>query len=818
MLFAEIILPLALPRTLTYGVPEELQTKIKPGQRVEVGFGKNKLYSGLVFELHQNKPNSYQVKSIKKILDKHPIVSSLQLQFWNWIAQYYCCTLGDVMQAALPAHLKLMNDSILVWNNQVLKIPTQELSDEGFLLAEALQIRKQLTVDEMRQIAGEKNHAAAIRELLDLDLAFIQDSLTEKYKPKFEDYLTFTREYLDDDEKLAPVFDHLKSAPKQSELLLHFIQLNQKDEVSKSELLKQARSSHAQLNALIKKGILEIYRKEVSRLASSPTRQLEAPKFELNKEQTEAWHQIHQLWEQEEKEVVLLHGVTGSGKTMLYIRLIEESIQKDEQCLYLLPEIALTTQLVQRLNAHFGEQLGVYHSRFSNNERVEIWNKVRDGSYKVVIGARSALWLPFKKLSRIIIDEEHETSYKQQDPAPRYQARDAAIVLASLHKAKVLLGSATPSMESAYNVQKGKYGLVSLKQRFQNQAMPDVKVLSAGNIRPSLSTILTLSLLEAIQANMKEGKQCLLFQNKRGYAPFLLCRSCGFVPHCPNCDVSLTYHKQSDKLHCHYCGYKTNPIQTCPQCGQNKMVARSFGTEKIEEELSRIFPKRKIARMDTDSVRGKNRMAQLIRDFERGRIDILVGTQMIVKGLDFDNVGLVGILNADSLWSYPDFRINERAFQLMEQVSGRSGRAAGRQGQVIIQAYNLKHPLLEMVIQHDYKAFYRQEIAYRQQFGYPPLIRLIKLTLKHQKQEKILKAADDLAQRLRAIEGFEVQGPMIPTIPRVRNKYRLEILLKFAPSKGSTRGLKNKLLHQINETAGQRGNSGIQFIIDVDPG
>lgn len=814
MLFAEIILPLSLPRTLTYGVPESLHQDITEGIRVEVAFGKNKAYSGIVFQLHHQKPDSYQVKPIKKILDQKPIVSALQLTFWEWIASYYCCTLGDVMQAALPAHLKLMNNSVLVWNDNVMDIPN-DLSDEGYLLAEALQIRKKLTIEEAKLIAEEKNHAHAIAEIIEWELAFIEDELKEKYRPKKEKFVGLNSIYVRDETALEPVFESLKKAPRQSELLLQFFQIRQQEkEVLYARLLKKSRASAATLNALVNKGILEIYTKDTSRILLGKSSE-RVPSFELNEEQESARISLLEQWK--EKPVVLLQGVTGSGKTMVYIRLIEEQIQAGKQVLFLLPEIALTTQIVHRLHAYFGDKLGVYHSRFSNNERVEIWQKVQKAEYQIILGARSSLWLPFQQLSLIIVDEEHETSYKQQDPAPRFQARDAAIYLAGLSGAKVLLGSATPSLESAYNVQTGKYGYASLKSRFQNLPLPYVTTVAAGNTKPSLSSLLTLPLLNALQETLSDGRQVLLFQNKRGYAPFLICALCGHIPHCPNCDVSLTYHKASDKLHCHYCGQRSQPLKHCPQCGSNKIMARSFGTEKIEEELQRIFPKRKTARMDTDSVRGKNRMNQIIRDFELGRIDILVGTQMIVKGLDFENVGLVGILSADSIWSFPDFRVNERSFQLMEQVSGRAGRTINNPGRVFIQAYNQKHPLLEWIRKHDYRSFFREEMNVRQQFNYPPFSKLIQLTLRHQNQTKVATASQVLAIKLQQSTGITVQGPVPAIVARVRNHYLFEIRLKI-PRNIAIKQEKQKILQAIRETQSQRGNSGIIITIDVDPG
>ncbi|HTN38432.1 MAG TPA: primosomal protein N', partial [Arachidicoccus sp.] len=489
---------------------------------------------------------------------------------------------------------------------------------------------------------------------------------------------------------------------------------------------------------------------------------------------------------------------------------------KGKQVLFLLPEIALTTHIVSRLREFFGDELGVYHSRFSNNERVEIWRKVQSGAYKLILGARSAVWLPFSELDLVIVDEEHDASFKQYEPAPRFQARDSAIYLAHLHKAKILLGSATPSLESAFNASQKKYGYATLKHRFGNVAMPQVTSVAAQNTQASLSGLLTLSLLDAIQETLSKGRQIILFQNKRGYAPFLICAVCGHVPHCKNCDVSLTYHKASDKLHCHYCGQKTAPIKHCPNCGSPKIIAKSFGTEKIEEELQRIFPKRRIARMDLDSMRGKNKHQQLIDDFEKGRLDILVGTQMVTKGLDFENVGLVGILSADSLLSYPDFRVNERAFQLMEQVSGRAGRVDG-QGQVIIQTYNLKQPVIQWVKDHDIRSFYQSELEYRKQFGYPPFSKLIKITCRHRDKEKTTEAAINLAQELNKIPNCTVQGPAPALIPRIKSSFLFEIWLKLPPEASLLSRAKQGIAAAIHTILAQKGFSALQIIPDVDP-
>lgn len=811
MQFVDVILPLNLSGTLTYGVPLKWQGSVQPGMRVEVNLGRNKLYSAIVLQVHNNKPEAYTVKPVRNIIDDQPVVTTNQLKFWQWVAKYYLCSLGDVMNAALPAHLKLMSESLLIWN-ELLQEPPLNLSDDAFIIAEALHVRKRLTIDEVRQLLEGKNTSRAINELLEREVAIVTELLEERYKAKTERYVFLDKMY-EDEALLNDIFRQLEKKPKQLALLMCFFQMRQQDgAVQATDLLKKAKATTTQLNSLIEQGVLRIELLAVDRLAISNTQQQH--EVSLSDEQQQALEEIKTGWQKH--SVTLLHGVTGSGKTMLYISLIKEALTTGKTALLLLPEIALTTQIVSRLRAYFGDELGVYHSRFSDNERVEIWKKVRDGKYKVVLGARSALWLPFADLQYVIIDEEHETSYKQYEPAPRFHARDAGIYLAALHGAKVLLGSATPSLESSYNAQTGKYNYVALKGRYRSVAMPEVEVVPAKNIQAALSPLLTTNLLEAITQTLADGKQVILFQNKRGYAPFLICGVCGWVPSCKNCDVSLTYHKSTDKLHCHYCGTRSAPIKHCPSCNSPHITSKSFGTEKIEEELQRIFPKVKTARMDLDSVRGKNKQAQLNDDFTRGKIDILVGTQMVVKGLDFEHVGLVGIISADSLLSYPDFRVNERAFQLMEQVSGRAGRLDGK-GKVMIQAYNLKHPVLNWVKEHDYRSFYHAESGARQTFGYPPFFRMIKLTCRHRDDAKAAKGIGLLAEQLAGIKDIVLQGPAPALIPRVRNYYLHEIWLKVPRDATFTQQVKEWIQLAIAYVMQQRGNSTLQIIADVDP-
>ena len=812
--FADVILPLNMPQALTYGVPEALQAALKPGMRVEISLGRNKQYSGVILRLHDEQPEAYEVKPIRAVIDDTPVVNERQLRFWQWVAHYYAAAPGEVMQAALPAHLKLMGETRLQWAPRHPEIE-QSWSDEAILAVEALQMRQAISISDLRSIVGRKQLITVLHELLDAEAVIINDSLEPAYKHKIEKFVSLTPAY-SAPQALLPVFDELRRAPKRIELLMAFVELSVKNKsVSQQDLLERSGATTAQVKALADKGIFEIEERNADRVTFSENDAVQEITF------TPAQETAYNLLQNElaEKDVALLQGVTGSGKTLLYIQKIRECIAAGKQALMLLPEIGLTTQLVRRLYAYFGAELGVYHSRFTNNERVEIWEKVQRGTYKVVVGPRSALWLPFRDLGVIIADEEHDPSYKQKDPAPRFHARDAAIYLASLHGAKMILGSATPSVESLYNVQQGKYAHVPLKERYRGVKLPVIEIINAKSLEETRRQgfqILTPELQAAMTEALGQKKQVILFQNRRGYAPFQICSVCGFVPQCRNCAVSLTYHKSSDKMHCHYCGLVQPVMHNCPQCGSNKLTTRSFGTEKIEEEVKQIFPSARVARMDVDSMRGRNSLSNLLDQMEKQEVDILVGTQMVVKGLDFAPVSLVAILSADSLLSYPDFRVNERAFQLMEQVSGRAGRADG-EGRVLIQAYNLQHPVLQWVMHHDVNAFYRHEIGYREFFHYPPFVRMIKVIFKHKEEPKALEAATQMAEALQKIETIHVQGPVPGIVARVRNLYVQEIWIKCPRNTAVLDSVKAFLKDQRIVISGARGMSGVQVLIDVDP-
>ncbi len=774
-MFVEVIIPLALPKNYTWQVPEQMQLAIAPGIRVEVALRKNKKYAGIVKRIVKEIPAQFTPSPILNILDSTPVVNEIQLKLWEWIAKYYMCTEGEVMQAAIPANLKLSSESVLQWNEER-TLDFSDLSDSEFIIAEALEIKGELKISEVQQLLDINNTYPVIKKLVEKGVCFVWEELKEKYKQKTENYILLHPKYAQENE-LEQLLNNWSRAPKQMELLLAYLHLkNTIGVVTQPDLLKKANASAAQLKGLIEKGILIVERRNTDRLPSLP--KLLSLDFTLSAAQRSALASIKQIFES--KTVCLLHGITASGKTQVYMKLIEEQIQLGKQVLYLLPEIALTAQMIRRLQKSLGGHIAIYHSKFNPNERVEIWNKINSGETKVVLGARSALFLPFNNLGLIICDEEHDASYKQQEPAPRYHSRDAAIYYASLFNARVLLGSATPSIETYFNVQQNKYGLVELLERYGDVAMPAIELIDLKQIpaKQRSETPLSPALLKGIQETLEAKKQIILFQNRRGYAPYMICDTCGWIPHCNHCDVTLTFHKGKQKLSCHYCGTTYPILQTCMACGNHHFVQKNFGTEKIEELVSEAFPQAVIARMDYDSVKGKHDHDNLIKIFEQHRIDILVGTQMVVKGLDFEKVSLVGIIDADGILNFTDFRVNERAYQLMEQVSGRAGRKDGL-GKVMVQVSNLKHPVLQFVQQHNYQALYQFEIENRQQFHYPPFTRLIQVIFKHKDKHVAEEAANIMQQGLSKQFGAYLNGPSQPIVDRIRNQYIWEILLKL---------------------------------------
>ena len=741
VMFAEVILPLALPTTYTYAVPPPFADKIKPGCRVEVVLGKNKRYAGIIKLITSEVP-AYNTKEILNVLDEEPVLYPQQLQLWNWMSQYYMCSEGEVMAAALPAHFKLSSETILLFNEEY-GDDFSSLNNEEYLLAEALLIKKQLNITEVQQVLDDTHVYPVIKKLIDKKVCVVWEALSERYKTKKENFVLLNPQY-DTEAAMGELLNNWTKAPKQMELLLSYLHLiKTTGEVTQTELLKKSGATAAQLNGLAEKKILLIEKRTVDRIKTMPKAMEVA--FELSPAQQVSLQKVQESFNNQ--NVCLLHGVTSSGKTQLYVKLIEAYYKQGKQVLYLLPEIALTAQMIRRLQFHFGGNIAIYHSKFNNNERVELWNKIKSGEIRIVLGARSALFLPFKDLGLIVVDEEHDPSFKQQDPAPRYNARDAAVYYGALFNAKVLLGSATPSVETYYNAQKGKYGLVELNERFGKIQLPAIEIINTRQVAQKGKVMLSPQLKEAIEKTVADGRQVILFQNRRGYSPYLICGTCGYLPQCKNCDVTLTLHKYSNKLHCHYCGTTYPKLIACPACGSVNWIEKNFGTEKIEEMIEDEFSSLKVARMDMDSVRGKSAHDNLIKLFEQQRIDVLVGTQMVVKGLDFEKVSLVGILDADGLLSFANFRVNERAFQLMEQVSGRAGRK-DLQGNVLIQATQINHPVLQFVKDHDYKKLYAFEITNRQQFFYPPFSRIIEITLKHKVKETVDAAADKLSAAL----------------------------------------------------------------------
>ena len=811
-LLAEVIIPVALPQNYTWSVPASMRDQVQIGIRVEVNLGARRRYAGIIKRLHTDKPH-FKPKPIIQVLDDHPIVTETQLIFWTWIAQYYLCTEGEVMSAALPTNFKLSSETWLRL------LPTYgedftALEDAEYLLAEALSIKKQLRISEAQLILQNKQVYSIIHRLVELGIAELVESLQEKYASRLDTFISLHPTY-QDETTLADLLNGGLRAPKQLELLLAYLDLKRdNDSITRTTLLKRASSTAAPLQALIEKEILIAEKRSVGRI-TRPEAFVKLD-FTLSSYQETALQSIRSQWNQQ--DVCLIRGVTGSGKTHLYIQLIADAIQQGRQVLYLLPEIALTSQIIRRLQQHFGGGVGVYHSRFSGNERVEIWNEVRSGKIRVMLGARSALFLPFTDLGLIICDEEHDASYKQQDPAPRYHARDAAIYLAARYQAKVLLGSATPSLESFYHAQQGKYGYVELTQRFGAGELPSLQVIDTRAILKEDRTRVSMTppLMKRMEEVLAQKRQIILFQNRRGYSPYQLCILCGWIPQCEHCDVSLTYHKKSNQLRCHYCGSSYPLVQRCHACGHDQFGQRSFGTERIEEQLQLHFPKARIARMDVDTVKGKQAHDQLIQQFETGEVDILVGTQMVVKGLDFDRVDLVGILDADGLMHFADFRASERAFQLMEQVSGRAGRKQAN-GQVLVQTSDPEHSILKWVAAHDYIGFYEAELKKRQAFGYPPFSRMIRVLFRYKKQSVVEQAAQAWAKAMGTTWQARMIGPAEPMIARIRDQYRMEVWLKLPRSAKSIAEAKGKIISSIYQFRKEKSLARVDVVIDVDP-
>jgi len=826
--FIDVIVPLSVPNKFTYRIPEELNEDIAVGKRVIVQFGKSKFYTAIIYNIHQTAPANYVAKYIESIIDEHPIIAKQHLQLWDWICQYYLCNPGDVLNAALPSGLKLSSTSHITLNPEFSLDETDytDFTEKEHNVLEALQINSSLSFDDVAKILEIKMVQKCINRLIKKGAIVIYEEIKDKYKPKLVNYIGVNTNLLTNQNELKTTLDTLeKKAFKQAEVLLCVLNLLKTDSdakqtgyVKKAMLLKQFDTSV--INGLVKKNIFTETEIETSRLVFEHK---DKTKKYLNEFQQKAVAEIEQLFK--EKQAVLLHGVTGSGKTEMYAELIHKTIDQGKQVLYLVPEIALTTQLIGRIRSIFGNSVGIYHSKFSENERVEIWNSILNEhssasdskQFNIVLGTRSALFLPFNNLGLIIIDEEHDNSYKQQDPSPRYHARDAAMYLANLHQAKVVLGTATPSFETYYNALQGKFGFVKILQRFGNAQLPKTIVcdLKKETQEQQNKSIFSHQLVNAITQALAKKEQIILFQNRRGFAPYTECASCHWIPMCTHCDVSLIYHKQTNKLSCHYCGYSIAPPTSCNACGNNQLKYKGFGTEKIEEEIELLFPTAKVVRMDLDTTRSKYAYKQLIDEFELGNVDILVGTQMVTKGLDFDNVSVVGVLNVDSVLNFPDFRSFEKAYQLIVQVSGRAGRK-DKAGTVYIQTNQPEHDVIKQVIENNFPQFYQSQINERQQFNYPPFTRVIELSVVSKDSNVANDICNQLGVQLKPLFGGMMLGPEFPLVAKIKDQYHKRILLKINRDYSPTQ-VRNILKQEIDTLQYNNKSSLYRLHIDADP-
>ena len=820
-LFAELLLPVPVPRLFTYRIPFNLNDHVRVGQRAIVQFGDRKIVTGLIFNIHEQVPKDFEAKSILELLDEFPAVNGIQLKLFQWMADYYLCTLGEVMNAALPAGLKLSSESMVqVHPAFSLEESTLDFSEKEVRLLRKLQ-QGTMTYTEIAKFLGVKFIFSILKSLSGKEAIILFEEVQEKFRPKTEKRIRL-KNNINAAKVLEEIFQTIASRPKQEAVLLKYLQdvpvlqvpEANKTGISRKDLL-EGDISESSVNTLIKSGILEEFETVVPRFGFAEPK--EPPVVLLSEEQESALYEIIKSFD--EHAATLLHGITGSGKTEIYINLIRKALEGDTQVLYLLPEIALTTQIVHRLKKIFGNSMGVYHSRFSDNERVEVWNGILSGKFKFVIGVRSSIFLPFDNLGLIIVDEEHDGSYKQQEPAPRYHARDVAMIVAQLHHAKVLLGSATPSVDSYYHAKQNKYGLVKLEKRFGEAILPEIALANMGQERKqkTIKGEFSRALLLRIEETLSRKEQVIIFQNRRGYSPMMSCEDCGWVPKCVNCAVSLTYHQYRHMLVCHYCGYKEAVPHQCPTCTSTRTRTLGYGTEKLEEELNVFFPDARIQRMDLDTTRSKTGYETILSQFENGETDILVGTQMVTKGLDFNKVSLVGVFNADRMMHFPDFRSYERAYQLITQVSGRAGRRA-RRGQVVIQTSNPDHPVLNFILNHDYESFYKREITDRQHHDYPPFTRLIEIITRHTDKKVCLEASQKLAGALRhQLPTTKIMGPGEPMVSRIRNQYLMSILLKMLRGKSDLSQIKFHIQNSISSLSTEKAFRNVRFVVDVDP-
>lgn len=816
--YVDVIVPLPIASQYTYSLPTEWEESVQEGCRVVVSFGRKKFYTAIVTKVHYAAPDGYETKDIEEVLDTSPILLPRQFQFWEWLVSYYLCTLGDVYKAAMPSGMKLESETVVVYNDEF--EATYPLGDSEQRLLDLLSTDKEQCVTQLQRAIGLKNILPIVKRLLDKEAIFVKEDLKRNYKPRTEARVRLVNRELDEPGMMT-LFNELSRAKKQLAVLMKYVELSgwagrgeYLKEVSKKNLLEKAEANSTIFNGLVDKGIFEVYYQEIGRLDKSEVATMEGNT--LNPAQQEAFQGIMDSFRQ--KNVCLLHGVTSSGKTEIYIHLIQEALKAGKQVLYLLPEIALTTQITERLKRVFGKRLGVYHSKFPDAERVEIWKKqLGEEEYDVILGVRSSIFLPFKRLGLVIVDEEHENTYKQQDPAPRYHARSSAIMLASMYGAKVLLGTATPSVESYFNATSGKYGLVELKERYKDIQLPHIERVDIKELahQKRMQGPFSPMLVKEVHDALERKEQVILFQNRRGFAPMMECHTCGWVPKCKNCDVSLTYHKGMNQLTCHYCGCTYQVPHSCPACGGVELMNRGFGTERIEDDIQLIFPEARVARMDLDTTRTRSAYEKIIADFEQGKTDILVGTQMVSKGLDFQNVSVVGILNADSMLNYPDFRSYERAFQLMAQVAGRAGRK-NKQGLVVLQTKSPELPVIHQVMRNDYEQLYYDQLAERQMFRYPPYYRLIYVYLKHRKESVLDMAADAMATMLRSGLGDRVLGPDKPSVARIQTLYIKKMIVKVEQTASMTKVRDYLMAVQRSIVEDERFRSLIVYY-DVDP-
>ncbi len=808
----DVVLPLALPKTMSYRVGEDFRSQLEFGKRVEVPL-KNKLYSGIVVGPVYSKEIDYPIKPIVSILDEQPIVTKKQYDLWKWIASYYCCTLGEIMSVALPGNLKLYSETKITGVEDY-EDHIADLTDDEYMIMEAVSIQGELSIFNVQEILNKKSVYPAIHTLIDKRLLFVKEELVEKFKPKKHAFIRFPTQYAEQEAWLTEVFDKVDKSDHQRRALLAFIQhKNKNNEALKSLVVKTAAVTGSVIKAMVKKGIFEEEKKIVSRLeAEEMDLEMLSPLSVLQQTKLTELKQAY-----ENHDTVLLHGITGSGKTRLYIEFIEEILENGRQVLYLLPEIALTTQIVERLRKVFGDKILVYHSKLNAHERVELYKAAKTGG-KLILGARSSIFMPFSALDFIIVDEEHDASYKQQDPAPRYNARDTAIVLANIFQAKVLLGSATPSLESWINAKEGKYGFVSILQRYGETLLPEIQLVNLKDAykKNKMRSYFSKDLLTAMSDEIVMGRQIILFQNRRGFAPVLQCDVCAWKAECRNCDTTLTIHKYFDEVRCHYCGFRQNLPPSCPSCGNEHLREAGFGTEKLEVELKKLMPEARIGRMDYDTAKTKNQYEKIIYEFSSHQLDILIGTQMVTKGLDFEKVSLVGILNADKLLAFPDFRATERAFQLMTQVSGRAGRRHKR-GKVIVQTFSPAHPIFTDVINTDYEGFYKREYEERNKTVFPPIIRAIEITIKHKKQHIAQEAGMLYRELLYKEIGQRVSALFTPSIPRLRTYYMQKVFIKMERDAKVNAAVKKWVQYFRLKIQNSKGFKSVRINIDVDP-